>query len=70
MELMVLRDKIGSTALQFTADEGHEAAARMLIKAGGKELLFKTDIRGASALHLAVESGHAGVSKDLVEAGG
>ena len=42
----------------------------MLLKAGGKELLFKTDIEGASALHWAAQSGHTGVVKALVEEGG
>ena len=53
MVLVLLRVKCGQTALLVAASKGHEAAARMLIKAGGKELLFKTDIQGASALHLA-----------------
>ena len=52
---------------------GNEASARMLIKAGGKELLFKTDIEGASALHSAARSCHgdfAGFVRELVEEGG
>ena len=42
----------------------------MLIKAGGKELLFKININGASVLHSAAQNGHAGVSKEVVEQGG
>ena len=68
MELVLLRDKGGQTALHIASDKGHEpeAAARMLIKAGGKELLFKTSFEGCSALHMAARSGHAGVAKELV----
>ena len=42
----------------------------MLIKAGGKELLFQTDIQGGSALCSASQSGHAGLAKDPGEEGG
>ena len=42
----------------------------MLIKAGGKKLLFKTCVQGASALHFAAQNGHAGVAKELVDEGG
>ena len=72
MDLVLLRDGKGRTALYLAAFHGHEAAARMLIKAGGKELLFKTDNEGCSALpsHVAAQNGHTGVSKVLVEEGG
>ena len=70
-ELLVgMPDKIGSTALHCAISEGHEAAARMIIKAGGKQLLLQTDDSGASALHVAADRGYTGIAKELVGMGG
>ena len=69
MELVLLK-KYGQTVLHTAADNGHEAAAWMLIQAGGQKLLFKTNCNGFSALHQAAYGGHVESMLQLIEAGG
>ena len=43
---------------------------RVLMDAGGEELLFAKDVNGASALHLAAAAGHTEAARVLASAGG
>ena len=44
--------------------------AKLLVEAGGRELLMLTTDDGISCLHLSAEKGHLEVAKLLSEAGG
>jgi ankyrin repeat protein len=62
-----LADEEGDTAIKMAADDGHEAAVRMLLEVPG----IKTDVRctrdGHTAKSIAIANGHDGVVRLLEE---
>ena len=61
----------GWSCLHIAAETGHLEVAKLLVEAGGRELLMlTTDSSKLSCLHLAVEKGHMKVARLLLEAGG
>ena len=59
----------GVSALHIAARLGHEAIVRLLIEAGGEDLLF-VPITNGTALHNAAAGGHVEVLRLLIRAGG
>lgn len=74
-DLVMARNNTGKTALHIACKNSHSNFIELLIKKGGKELLWEQDTRGNTALHLLPLSDKQGISnfasfKSIVETAG
>ena len=61
--LMQTEPQNNHSCLWVAAHQGHDAMVSLLLKAGGRDLLFCKSTDGKSCLHAAAESGHAKVAE-------
>ena len=64
----MLARKDGISCAYMASENGHAEALRMLIDAGGKELLMLTDGDGFSCADVASHNGHTEALRMLIEA--
>ena len=65
-ELLVVCSDGGTSCLHLPAHRGDMAVAKLLVNAGGQQLVKLADEEGDTALHLAARSGHVDMSQLLL----